>query len=262
MPITSPHYLLLSEARHTANQDNAWRFVLENVNSLQRMAAADIEPHAGGERLELLAVVRGLEAIDCPARVTLITKSRYVNRGLKYGMNEWRSTNWQWERFGKLVPVRDHDLWQRVDRALQFHQVQCRTWQFAAQAEHDDEAPSQQPSAKKCAAPSARNGKFPIPKRRFDSSHHAHPKTPPGVKPREQSKCPPASRKVPRREIRGETSRAIHPEAPNQKQLLNKRRLPGLMARLMGSCQTWLVTRLNTLIADTQLSKHRLQPLS
>jgi ribonuclease HI len=262
MPITSPHYLLLSEARHTANQDNAWRFVLENVNSLQRMAAADIEPHAGGERLELLAVVRGLEAIDCPARVTLITKSRYVNRGLKYGMNEWRSTNWQWERFGKLVPVRDHDLWQRVDRALQFHQVQCRTWQFAAEAEHDDEAPPRQPTTKNCAVPSSRNENFPIPKRRFDSSHHAHPRTASAANPREQSTCPPASRKVPCREISRETSRANHRDAPNQKRFLNNRRLPGVMARIKGSFHTWLVTRLNALLTDSQLSKHRLQPLS
>src|SRR5690606_23293920 len=83
-----------------------------------------------GERLELLAVVRGLEALDGPARVTLVTKSRYVSRGLRFGMTEWRANDWQWERFGRVVPVKDHDLWQRIDRALLFHQVECQAWQF------------------------------------------------------------------------------------------------------------------------------------
>jgi len=131
MSIPSPHYLLFSEASHNAQQGSAWRFVLESVNTQRRFAATDVEPQAEGERLELLAVVRGLEAIEQPARVTLVTKSRYVSRGLKFGISDWRSKGWRWERFGKLVPVRDDDLWRRVDRALEFHRVECRAWQFS-----------------------------------------------------------------------------------------------------------------------------------
>ena len=104
--------------------------MLQNVESQRRFSAADSEPCDCGERLELLAVVRGLEALDGPARVTLVTKSRYVSRGIKRGLAEWRANNWRWERFGRIVPVRDHDLWQRVDRALQFHEVTCQAWQF------------------------------------------------------------------------------------------------------------------------------------
>ena len=129
MSVPNPHYLLFSEACH-GPQGNSWRFVLENVDSERRFAATDEEPQAEGERLELLAVVRGLEAIDEPARVTLVTKSRYVSRGLKNGLGEWRSNHWQWEYFGRQVPIRDDDLWRRVDRALEFHRVECRAWQF------------------------------------------------------------------------------------------------------------------------------------
>ena len=63
-----------------------------------------------------------------PSRVTLLTRSRYVRRGIRRELNQWRERRWRWERFGKLVPIRDHDLWQRVDRALQFHQVECCAW--------------------------------------------------------------------------------------------------------------------------------------
>jgi ribonuclease HI len=123
------HFLLFAEAFAGATQGN-WRFVLSRIGAPERFAAAAAEPIACRERLELLAVVRGLEAIDEPARVTLVTNSRYVNRGLKRGLADWRASDWRWERFGQLVPVRDCDLWRRVDRALEFHELDCRLWRF------------------------------------------------------------------------------------------------------------------------------------
>lgn len=98
------------------------------------MVISDNESAMCGERLELLAVVRGLESLDGPARVTLVTRSRYVSRGIRFGITEWRANEWQWERFGRVVPVKDHDLWQRVDRALLFHRVECQSWQFEESA--------------------------------------------------------------------------------------------------------------------------------
>ncbi len=89
----------------------------------EQFEAADAEPDAQGERLELLAVVRGLEALEQPSRVTLVTPSKYVNRGLTYGLEEWRANDWQWEHFGEMVPVKNRDLWQRVDRALAYPPV-------------------------------------------------------------------------------------------------------------------------------------------
>ncbi len=143
MTSENPHYLLFSEASQSQCAAQTWRFVLQHVESQRRFSATDSEPSeaghkagpkaghkAGHERLELLAVVRGLEALDRPARVTLVTKSRYVSRGILRGLSEWRASDWRWERFGRIVPVRDHDLWRRVDRALRFHEVDCQMWQF------------------------------------------------------------------------------------------------------------------------------------
>ncbi|MCA9236442.1 MAG: hypothetical protein KDA44_13295 [Planctomycetales bacterium] len=129
-----PLYLLFAEAQFDEADGSCWRFSLEHVASGVTFSASDGEPIDCAERMELLAVVRGLEALDEPARVTLVTKSRYVSRGLRRGLAEWRHNGWQWERFGKLVPVRDWDLWRRVDKALEFHRVDCRLWQFEAPA--------------------------------------------------------------------------------------------------------------------------------
>ena len=128
MPVPVPHFLLYAEASLGGANRPRWKFILQSVGGDDRLTAADIEPATRASRLELLAVVRGLEALDQPSRVTLLTRSRYVSRGLRRELSQWRERSWRWERFGQCVPIRDHDLWQRIDRALEFHQVECCAW--------------------------------------------------------------------------------------------------------------------------------------
>lgn len=128
--VSAPHFLLFSESQTKQHAASEWRFVLEAVDGMKRVAASAREETTSCDRAELLAVVRGLEALENPSRVTLVTKSRYVSHGFVRGLEEWRNKAWRWERFGRLVPIRNADLWQRIDRALCFHQVDCRTWRF------------------------------------------------------------------------------------------------------------------------------------
>jgi ribonuclease HI len=134
MTISAPHFLLFSESQapraaedgqlarpHSRGQ---WRFVLETVDGQIRFEAADEEVESEDGRLALLAVVRGLEALEQPSRVTVVTTSRYVSRGFLFGLEEWRENGWRWERFGEMTPIKNRDLWQRIDRAMQYHQVE------------------------------------------------------------------------------------------------------------------------------------------
>jgi ribonuclease HI len=126
MSVPAPHFLLRARAnRH--DRPGRWCFMLESGDGSHSLKVEDDEPDMQGERLELLALVRGLEAVPQPARVTLVASSPYVNRVLNGGLDEWRSSGWQWERHGEMVPVKNADLWRRVDRALHFHSVECRT---------------------------------------------------------------------------------------------------------------------------------------
>jgi len=124
---TVPEFTLLLETCDDT-QPGRWRFKVRSADGNQQFEASDVEPDTRGERLSLLTVVRALEALEGPSRVTLIGVSRYVRQGIVYGLPEWRENGWRWEYFGRMVPVRDRDLWQRLDRALQFHQVECRLW--------------------------------------------------------------------------------------------------------------------------------------
>ncbi len=129
---TAPHYLLFTEAKYVSQPSpgGRWRFVLEQIGTATRFEEADTESGIRGERLQLLSVVRGLEALEQESHVTLITSSKYVGRGIRRGIAQWRKNNWQWEKFGALTLIKNHDLWQRIDRAMAIHQINCRIWQF------------------------------------------------------------------------------------------------------------------------------------
>ncbi|MEM7783815.1 MAG: ribonuclease HI, partial [Planctomycetota bacterium] len=120
---TAPHYLLFTEAKDLTEPSafgGRWRFVLEEIGSDTRIEETEIEPGVVGERLQLLVVVRGLESLCQPSRVTLITPSRYVGRGIRLGLSQWRENRWHWESFGMMKPINHLDLWKRVDHAMSF----------------------------------------------------------------------------------------------------------------------------------------------
>jgi ribonuclease HI len=130
---TAPHFLLLTQTQSSPAPEirgGMWRFVLEQFGSSNRIEVSEVEPGIWGERLQLLAVVRGLEALEQPSRVTLVTPSRFVGNGIRRGLSSWREKGWQWERFGEMAPIKHCNLWKRIDQALQYHQVNCRIWDF------------------------------------------------------------------------------------------------------------------------------------
>ncbi len=141
MNIPTPHFFLFSQAERK-NDRGEWSFALKAADGSAILEASDAEPEVQGERLELLAVVRGLEALDQPSRVTLVTASRYVKRGISHGLPEWGRNNWTWEHFGEMVPVKNRDLWQRLDRALKIHDMHGPVYRVdaahgAVAADHD-----------------------------------------------------------------------------------------------------------------------------
>lgn len=141
MSVSAPHFLLFAQATGNtlvgaaANSQHdeveldyggRWRFVLQTPDGETLLDAEDEEEGDSRERLELLAIVRGLEALDQPSQVTLHTNSRAISRGIAEGLAQWRENDYQWERFGSLTPIKNRDLWQRVDQAMTIHQVKCR----------------------------------------------------------------------------------------------------------------------------------------
>jgi ribonuclease HI len=80
----------------------------------------------GGERtttnnrMELTAVIAALEALKRPSRVLITTDSQYVKRGVTEWMAAWKRNGW---RTASHEPVKNRDLWERLDQVMTGHQV-------------------------------------------------------------------------------------------------------------------------------------------
>lgn len=120
-----PHFFLRCEARVEGNRGE-WKFALTAADGSAELTANDVEEGLHGDRLDLLAVVRALEALDQPSLVTLVAGARSVRRVLDEGLDEWRRMGWMWESYGEMVPIKNRDLWMRLDRALGFHKLETR----------------------------------------------------------------------------------------------------------------------------------------
>jgi ribonuclease HI len=71
-------------------------------------------------RMELTAVIRGLEALRRPCRVAVTTDSQYVRLGITQWIERWRRNGW---RTADRKPVKNEDLWRRLDELNAAHTV-------------------------------------------------------------------------------------------------------------------------------------------
>lgn len=74
-------------------------------------------------RMELMAAIQALEALREPCNVVLTTDSQYVRKGITEWMTNWKKRGW---RTASKQPVKNVDLWQRLDEARQRHQIEWR----------------------------------------------------------------------------------------------------------------------------------------
>ena len=79
------------------------------------------EPDTTNNRMELTAVIEGLEALKRPCGVRIVTDSQYVKQGITQWIARWRRNGW---RTASKQPVKNRDLWERLDAALQRHRVE------------------------------------------------------------------------------------------------------------------------------------------
>ena len=72
-------------------------------------------------RMELMAAIAALEALKRPSRVRLTTDSTYVKNGITQWLPNWKRRNW---RTAGKKPVKNADLWRRLEAATAPHQVE------------------------------------------------------------------------------------------------------------------------------------------
>ncbi len=78
------------------------------------------EPLTTNNRMELTAAIMALEALTRPCTVDLFTDSQYVRHGITEWLRNWKARGW---RTADKKPVKNEDLWRRLDEARTRHEV-------------------------------------------------------------------------------------------------------------------------------------------
>ena len=94
--------------------------------ALLRMNEHEKELYGGesdttNNRMELMAAIMAIESLTRPCRVALTTDSQYVKNGINQWMDNWKKRGW---KTADKKPVKNQDLWKRLDAALQDHEVE------------------------------------------------------------------------------------------------------------------------------------------
>ncbi len=100
-----------------------WAYILRHVPTNQEKERSGAERETTNNRMELQAVVEGLTDLKRPCRVVLFTDSVYVGKGISEWLANWKKNQWRRREKGKWAPVKNEDLWRRLDELLARHQV-------------------------------------------------------------------------------------------------------------------------------------------
>ncbi len=78
------------------------------------------EPETTNNRMELMAAIAALEALKEPVEVDLYTDSEYLKKGITEWLPQWKARGW---KTAAKKPVKNADLWQRLEAAMAPHKV-------------------------------------------------------------------------------------------------------------------------------------------
>ena len=81
------------------------------------------EPQTTNNRMELMAVIQALETLKRPCEVIVHTDSTYVMKGMTEWLAQWKKRDW---RTADRKPVKNVELWQRLEQAIHRHRVRWR----------------------------------------------------------------------------------------------------------------------------------------
>lgn len=119
---TGPEVLLFTDGACGGNPGpGGWAFILKHPKTGKVKEVSGYEPETTNNRMELLAVIEGLTALSRPTYVEVLTDSEYVRKGMLEWMIGWKKNGWKRKEKGKLVPLKNDDLWKRLDELKAIH---------------------------------------------------------------------------------------------------------------------------------------------
>lgn len=96
-----------------------WGVILSYKGNVKELYGGD--PETTNNRMELMAAIQALEALNKPCNVQLNTDSKYVMQGITEWIANWKKRGW---KTASKTPVKNEDLWRRLDAAIQRHTIE------------------------------------------------------------------------------------------------------------------------------------------
>lgn len=100
-----------------------WAYILRHPSSGREKEGFGGAALTTNNQMELTAVLEGLQALSATSRVEVITDSAYVAKGCSEWLPGWKRNGWKRKEQGRLKPLKNVELWQRLDELLSAHQV-------------------------------------------------------------------------------------------------------------------------------------------
>jgi ribonuclease HI len=117
--VSLPHVIIHTDGACSGNPGpGGWGAILSFGATEKELSGG--EAHTTNNRMELMAAISALEALKKPCRVDLHTDSQYVQNGIFGWIKKWKTNGW---RTADRKPVKNADLWQRLDAALGAHEI-------------------------------------------------------------------------------------------------------------------------------------------
>ena len=114
-----PHVTIFTDGACSGNPGpGGWGAILR-FGDIEKELKGGENPSTNN-RMELMAAISALEALKKPAMVDLTTDSQYVRQGITSWIHNWKKNGW---RTADKKPVKNADLWQRLDAALKTHKI-------------------------------------------------------------------------------------------------------------------------------------------
>lgn len=97
-----------------------WAFILRHPASGKEIELSGGERDTTNNRMELRAVIEGLNSLTRRSRVDIYSDSQYVLNGLREWLEQWKARGW---RTAAKKPVKNEDLWRELDRLKSEHEL-------------------------------------------------------------------------------------------------------------------------------------------
>ncbi|MFT5527781.1 MAG: ribonuclease HI [Pirellulaceae bacterium] len=103
-----------------------WAYILRHIPSGKEKEVAGSEQETTNNRMELTAVIRGLESLQRKCVVEVITDSTYVGKGMTQWLTKWKSNGWKRKEGQEWKPIKNLEMWQLLAAQLERHEVLYR----------------------------------------------------------------------------------------------------------------------------------------